>query len=113
MFKSKLLSAIVLGSLASSAGLCSKAIAQIAKPTTESQQALQELRQDNKGDLFNGNSGSTGLMQLIHNANLFNSKSSDQVRAEQSESLDQSVKQFRDRQRQQLGTTEPAGSKTK
>jgi preprotein translocase subunit SecD len=112
MSKSKFLAGMILGFVAPWLFPNPNAIAQIAKPTTESQQALQELRQDNRGDIFNANNGTTGLMQLIHNANMFNSKTSDQLRAEQSESLDQSVKQFRDRQRQ-LTITEPSAPKTK
>jgi hypothetical protein len=92
------------------------AIAQVTKPTTESQQALQELRQDNSGNIFGSNNGSVGLLQLIHNANLLNGKSPDKFRSEQAESLDQSVKQFRQRQQSgnsALTTTDPVLSKTK
>ncbi|MDX1977917.1 MAG: hypothetical protein SFT94_09600 [Pseudanabaenaceae cyanobacterium bins.68] len=94
------------------------AIAQVTpKPVTESQQALQELRQENSGDLFRSN-GTTGIMQLIHNANLLNGKSPEQVRSQQAESIDQSVQQFRQRQQlnqgQSQGTiTKPAPSSTK
>jgi hypothetical protein len=121
MFGSKLLARIRLGfnvsatciAVGLSNGLTANVLAQAAKPTTESQQALQELRQDTSGDVFGSNSGSTGLLQLIHNANLLNGKSQSTFRSEQSDSIDQSVKQFRDRQRQKLGTTTPEESKTK
>lgn len=86
--------------------LMAQVMAQV-NPVTESQQALQELRQDNSGNIFGGN-GTTGIMQLIHNANLLNGKSPAQVRSQQAESIDQSVQEFRQRQKsRQSGQSSP------
>jgi hypothetical protein len=83
------------------------AIAQVSKPVTESQQALQELRQDTSGTVFSSTSSANNLMQLIHNANLLNGKSPEKFNSEQSETLNDTVKAFKERQRQQLGNIQP------
>jgi len=107
LFK-KLSQKLVLGLLSGTALITvisanSSASAQIASPTTpvtQSQQALQEFKQDRPA--YSIGDSNLNLMQLIHNAALLGAKSPQELRASQSESINDAVSQFRSQQTQQL-----------
>ncbi len=71
--------------------------------TTPAQQALQET-QDSRS-LYSSGSSNFNVMQLIHNANLLNGRTSEQFNNDQSESFNDAVKNFRSQQRKLGGTT--------
>jgi hypothetical protein len=73
--------------------------------TTPAQQALQET-QDSRSLYSVGNSN-LNVMQLIHNANLLNGRSSEQFNSDQAESLNDAVNNFRSQQRK-LGSPTPS-----
>jgi hypothetical protein len=98
--------------LGSSALLAASGLSAVAQTvpttsTTPSQQAIQET-QDSRSLYSVGNSN-LNVMQLIHNANLLNGRSSEQFNSDQSESFNDAVKNFRSQQRK-LGVSNPSAS---
>jgi hypothetical protein len=93
------------GALLAASGL--NAVAQTVPTTsiTPAQQALQDT-QDTRSLYSVGNSN-LNVMQLIHNANLLNGRSSEQFNNDQAESLNDAVKNFRSQQRK-LGVSAPS-----
>ena len=103
---------LLIALLGSSALLAASGLSAVAQTvpttsTTPAQQALQET-QDSRSLYSVGNSN-LNVMQLIHNANLLNGRSSEQFNNDQAESLNDAVKNFRSQQRK-LGGTNPSVS---
>jgi hypothetical protein len=88
-------------------GLSASAQTVPTTSTTPAQQAIQET-QDSRSLYSVGNSN-LNVMQLIHNANLLNGRSSEQFNSDQAESFNDAVKNFRSQQRK-LGVSAPSTS---
>jgi len=97
-------SATIFASFASAS-----AIAQVNNAATLSEQTLREAQQQEKGSLNIGGSN-LNLLQLINNINLAGGKSPEKFRAEQSESFDDAVSNFRNQQRREVKFSIPASS---
>lgn len=82
------------------------AIAQSTPSTTLSDQTLRETQQQERSPLGVGGSN-LNLLQLINNINLAGGKSAEQFRASQSESLDDTVSNFRNQQRREIKISIP------
>ena len=82
------------------------AIAQSTPPTTLSDQTLRETQQQERSPLGVGGSN-LNLLQLINNINLAGGKSAEQFRASQSESLDDTISNFRNQQRREIKISIP------
>ena len=100
---------ILLGSSALLAASGLSAVAQTVPTTsiTPSQQALQETQ--GSQSLYSAGNSNLNVMQLIHNANLLNGRSSEEFNNDQAESFNDAVKNFRSQQRE-LGGTNPSVS---
>lgn len=85
------------------------AIAQINTAPTLSEQTLRETQQQERGSL--GIAGSNvSLLQLINNINLAGGKTPEKFRADQAESFDEAVSNFRNQQRREVKFTIPANT---
>jgi hypothetical protein len=93
----------VSASMFASAG----AIAQIAPAPPLSEQTLRDAQQQERGSLSVGGSN-LNLLQLINNINLAGGKSADQFRANQAESLDEAVSNFRNEQKREIKFSIPS-----
>ena len=82
------------------------AIAQSTPSTTLSDQTLRETQQQERSPLGVGGSN-LNLLQLINNINLAGGKSAEQFRASQSESLDDTISNFRNQQRREIKISIP------
>jgi succinate dehydrogenase/fumarate reductase flavoprotein subunit len=87
--------------------IASGAIAQINTATTLSDQTLREAQQQEKSSLSIGGSN-LNILQLINNINLANGKSAEKFRADQAESLDDAVTNFRNQQRREIKISIPS-----
>ncbi|WP_434684552.1 hypothetical protein [Pseudanabaena minima] len=85
------------------------AIAQINNATTLSEQTLREAQQQERSSLSVGGSN-LNLLQLINNINLAGGRSPEQFRANQAESLDEAVSNFRDQQRREVKISIPSAN---
>jgi hypothetical protein len=83
------------------------AIAQVTTATTLSEQTLRDAQQQERSPLSVGG-GNLNLLQLINNINLAGGKSAEQFRANQAESLDEAVTNFRTQQRRDVKISIPA-----
>jgi hypothetical protein len=85
------------------------AIAQVTTATTLSEQTLRDAQQQERSPLSVGG-GNLNLLQLINNINLAGGKSAEQFRANQAESLDEAVTNFRTQQRRDVKISIPAAN---
>jgi len=106
MAQSKLIVA-TFATLVTICGLASGAMAQTTS-TPLSQQSLQEFQQNNQSSNPLGGGNGLNILQLIHNANLLNGKSSAELSTSQQESFDAATQEFRLQQRQKLNVNNPA-----
>lgn len=83
------------------------AIAQVTTATTLSEQTLRDAQQQERSSLSVGGSN-LNLLQLINNINLAGGKSAEQFRANQAESIDEAVTNFRSQQRRDVKISIPA-----
>jgi len=81
-------------------------IAQVNNAPTLSEQTLRDTQQQERGALSVGGSN-LNLLQLINNINLAGGKSPEQFRANQAESLDDAVSNYRDQQRREIKISIP------
>jgi hypothetical protein len=83
------------------------AIAQVNNASTLSEQTLRDAQQQEKGALNIGGSN-LNLLQLINNINLAGGKSPEKFRADQAESFDDAIANFRNQQRREVKFSIPA-----
>lgn len=86
--------------------LAPAAIAQVTNATTLSEQTLREAQQQERSPLSVGGSN-LNLLQLINNINLIGSQSPEQFRANQNESLNEAVTNFRNQRQRDLTISIP------
>jgi len=85
------------------------AIAQINTAPTLSEQTLRETQQQERGPLGIGGSN-VSLLQLINSINLAGGKTPEKFRADQAESFDEAVSNFRNQQRREVKFTIPTNT---
>ncbi|MBD2178444.1 hypothetical protein H6F42_16115 [Pseudanabaena sp. FACHB-1998] len=106
---SKTISLVTTGIAAltlSATTIASGAIAQVNTAPTLAEQTLREAQQQEKSSLSIGGSN-LNILQLINNINLANGKSPEKFRADQAESLDDAVTNFRNQQRREIKISIP------
>ena len=99
----------VAGYLSAIALMPTEAIAQVTNATTLSEQTLREAQQQERSPLSVGGSN-LNLLQLINNINLLGSQSPEQFRANQNESLDEAVSNFKNQQQRDLTISIPTNN---
>ncbi|MGL5510937.1 MAG: hypothetical protein ACRC2J_02345 [Microcoleaceae cyanobacterium] len=88
--------------------LPSGAIAQVLPSNGVSpNNALQDFQKQDATDPLSGGNGSTGLLDLIHRANLGTGRDSGEFMLEQRELMNSEADAFRNKQQQMLGNPEP------
>lgn len=101
---------LVATSLASATIFASAgAIAQVNTATTLSEQTLRDAQQQEKSSMNIGGSN-LNLLQLMNSINLAGGKSPEKFRADQSESLDDAVTNFKNQQRREVKFSIPASN---
>lgn len=107
--KFSMISSVLLGV---SLFLPSGAIAQILPSNGVSpNNALQDFQKQDATNPLTGGNGSTGLLDLIHRANLGPGRDSNEFMSEQRELMNSEADSFRSKQQQMLGNTEPTLTK--
>ncbi len=99
----------VAGYLSAIAMIPTAAIAQINNAPTLSEQTLREAQQQERSPLSVGGSN-LNLLQLINNINMLGSQSPEQFRANQNESLDEAVSNFKSQQQRDLTISIPTNN---
>ena len=99
----------VAGYLSAIALMPTMAIAQVTNAPTLSEQTLREAQQQERSPLSVGGSN-LNLLQLINNINLIGSQSPEQFRANQNESLNEAVSNFRNQQQRDLTISIPTNN---
>ena len=97
----------IVAATLSATTIASGAIAQVNTAPTLSEQTLREAQQQEKSSLSIGGSN-LNILQLINNINLANGKSPEKFRADQAESLEDAVTNFRNQQRREIKITIPS-----
>jgi hypothetical protein len=93
--------------------LPSGAIAQILPSNgVTPNNALQDFQRQDATDPLSGGNGSTGLLDLIHRANLGNGRDPNEFMLEQREQMNSEADAFRNKQQQMLGNPNPAPTLT-
>jgi len=104
--KFSMISGVLLGA---SLFLPSGVIAQILPSNGVSpNNALQDFQKQDSTDPLSGGNGSTGLLDLIHRANLGTGRDPNEFMLEQRELMNSEADSFRQKQQQMLGNPEPA-----
>jgi hypothetical protein len=102
----KIVSLTLISSLALATTSAAVAIAQVNTAPTLSEQTLRDSQQQEKSPLSVGG-GNLNILQIINNLNLSGGRSPEQFRANQEESLDETITNFRSQQRREVKISIP------